>query len=263
MSFSNLEIGTNSVIRDSGSYFLNCKKLYNSIIIKSGANVDLVVNNSESVYSIDFVLEDNAIVRVGIINSSDSKNHVFTAKIAQNSNISFNIADFNSGKSSFKIDGYLLGENAQCYCHVATSSDNKDIKDFIVNIYHENKATTSKAECYGVSKGTSNLTFSGVSHIKNGCIKSSTNQIAKAMVFDPASIAIAKPILKIDENDVIASHSAAVGKINDEHLFYLMSRGLSEEQARQIITLGYLKPIINKFDESFHDEIYKLIERSL
>ena len=53
------------------------------------------------------------------------------------------------------------------------------------------------------------------------------------MVFDNECVAIAKPILKIDENDIEANHAAVVGKINDEHLFYLTSRGISETEAKE------------------------------
>ena len=84
------------------------------------------------------------------------------------------------------------------------------------------------------------------------------------MVFDEASNAIAKPILKIDENDIEASHAAVVGKINDEHLFYLTSRGISEADAKQLITLGYLKPILAGFnDEETRNYISSLIERRM
>ena len=69
------------------------------------------------------------------------------------------------------------------------------------------------------------------------------------------------PILKIDENDIEASHAAVVGKINDEHIFYLTSRGLSEEEAKRLITLGYLKPIMTGFaDDEMKNEIEALIE---
>ena len=52
-------------------------------------------------------------------------------------------------------------------------------------------------------------------------LDSTMNKNAKIMVFDKACNAIAKPILKIDENDIAANHAAVVGKVNDEHLFYL------------------------------------------
>ena len=81
------------------------------------------------------------------------------------------------------------------------------------------------------------------------------------MVFDKDNKAIAKPILKIDENEVEANHAAVVGKINDEHLFYLTSRGLSETEAKELITLGYLKPILLGFkEEETKNHISSLIE---
>ena len=84
------------------------------------------------------------------------------------------------------------------------------------------------------------------------------------MVFDALSNGIAKPILKIDENDIEASHAAVVGKINDEHLFYLTSRGLTEADAKQLITFGYLKPIMNGFiEDEIKEEISTLIERRM
>ena len=84
------------------------------------------------------------------------------------------------------------------------------------------------------------------------------------MVFDEASSAIAKPILKIDENDIEASHAAVVGKINDEHLFYMTSRGLSEAEAKELITFGYLKPILAGFnDDNTRAYISSLIERRM
>ena len=65
----------------------------------------------------------------------------------------------------------------------------------------------------------------------------------------------------IDDNDIDASHSSTVGKISDDELFYLMSRGIPMEHARELITYGYLKPIINGFnDESTASELGKQME---
>jgi Fe-S cluster assembly protein SufD len=69
-------------------------------------------------------------------------------------------------------------------------------------------------------------------------------------------------LLYIDEYDVLASHSAAVGKVNDEHMYYLCSRGLSEEQARGFITRGYLLPVLSYFlDESIKEKAAMTLER--
>ena len=57
-----------------------------------------------------------------------------------------------------------------------------------------------------------------------------------------------------------ASHAAIVGKLNEDHMFYLMSRGLDSKEARRLITLGYLKPIETYFDEADRSRIDEAIE---
>ena len=98
-------------------------------------------------------------------------------------------------------------------------------------------------------KDEAKLNFSGIVHIKNGAHQSVAHQNAKIIIFDDDTDAIAKPILKIDDNDIEASHASSVGKISDDELFYLTSRGISMEKARELITFGYLKPIISGFDD--------------
>ena len=82
------------------------------------------------------------------------------------------------------------------------------------------------------------------------------------LVFDKLSNASVYPLLYIDEYDVLASHSAAVGKVNDEHMYYLCSRGLNEEQAREFITMGYLIPVLDYFlDQDIKIKAQKTLER--
>ena len=64
----------------------------------------------------------------------------------------------------------------------------------------------------------------------------------------------------IDDYDVQASHAAAVGKMDEEHLYYLQSRGLTKKQAMQLITYGYLMPVVEVID---NDMIKKHFEQSL
>ena len=138
---------------------------------------------------------------------------------------------------------------------------NKDNKEFDVSAYHNAINTYAQLDNYGVCRDEGKLTFSGICKIINGSHGSKAHQNAKIMVFDELSNGVAKPILKIDEHDIEASHAAIVGKINDEHIFYLTSRGLSEEEAKRIITLGYLKPILKGFsDDNMVQEIENLIE---
>ncbi|MBR4811819.1 MAG: SufD family Fe-S cluster assembly protein [Bacilli bacterium] len=81
------------------------------------------------------------------------------------------------------------------------------------------------------------------------------------IVFDPKSDGIASPALVIDDNDVSASHAAVVGRLNEEHLYYLQSRGVSLEEAKRLIASGYLRPIEAGFaDENVKNRIDSIIE---
>ena len=116
---------------------------------------------------------------------------------------------------------------------------------------------------YGVAKDSSNIIFTGCNHILKGSKKAITKQNAKIIVFDKDANGTASPILKIDENDVQASHGAVVGQLNSDHMFYLMSRGLSQNEARMVITLGYLKPISQNFSKSIQEKIENTIKEAM
>ena len=181
----------------------------------------------------------------------------------KNSKIVGYFADFSTSENHLNVDINLNDENATCEWHLASLSSNKDNKDIAVSIYHNHPLTFGRIDNYGVCKDNGRLVFSGTSHIVKGCHQSKSHQNAKILVFDEGCIAKAKPVLKIDENDIEASHAASVGKVSDEHIFYLTSRGLTNEEAKMLITLGYLKPILKGFDASIQGEIDQLIERRL
>jgi Fe-S cluster assembly protein SufD len=102
---------------------------------------------------------------------------------------------------------------------------------------------------YGVAANNSTLLFDGVSHIEKMASKSNASQTAKIIIYDDECRAMANPILKIDNNDITASHAAAVGTLNEDHVFYLLSRGIDIKTARKLITLGYLTNIFKEFNE--------------
>jgi Fe-S cluster assembly protein SufD len=170
-------------------------------------------------------------------------------KVAPGGSFHGAFADFSSSKAVFSLNVHLLGSGSNCEWHLASVSQNEDRKDFETSVYHESENSEALMSNYGLCRDHSTLIFSGVSEIKKGAFKTKTRQEAKIIVFDPHAIGRASPILKIGENDVEASHAAVVGRLNEDHLFYLESRGVSEDEAKRLITLGYLKPIEAYFDD--------------
>ena len=231
--------------------------------LEKGKKSSLHLESFNDENNIEITLLEDSDLHLSVIHVDSDKRVKIHAKVEQNARIVVYFADFSRGLDAVDTLIELEGEGAYAEWHLAAVSTNKDNKNISVSILHKNQNTFGRVDNYGVCKEESKLVFSGTSHIINGAIKSKTSQNAKIMVFDKKSDAIAKPILKIDENDIEANHAAVVGKISDEHLFYLTSRGISIEEAKNLITLGYLKPILRGFSEEKAAELDKLIGGNL
>lgn len=250
----------------SKSFLINCEELPNSFVIALTDNVraNILIINIKNDNDIHFDLKDYSSLHLAILGKEEVNNLKLHADLGKYAEIDAYFADFLINKNKSDIQINLNGEEAACAWHLASLATKQDKKEFDVSVYHNRKNTYCKLDNYGVCLNESMLTFSGVCKIEKGSSGSKAHQNAKIMVFDQACKGIAKPILKIDENDIEASHAAVVGRINEDHLFYLTSRGLSEAEAKELITLGYLKPILNGFDdEEMKEEIGGLIEERM
>lgn len=245
------------------NYKVNSENTSLNFVIDSNKEVNLFVDEFESLDELIFDVRDYSILHLSLFAKKSINSLKITANIGENSKIIVHFADFSVEKHHLDAAINLNKNNASAEWHLASLSTNKDDKEISVSIYHNHSHTNGKIDNYGVCKDNSKLIFSGISHIIKGCHESSSHQNAKIVVFDNDCKAIAKPILKIDENDIEASHAAVVGKVSDDHIFYLTSRGLSKEEAKMLITLGYLKPILKGFDENVANDINQLIEGRL
>lgn len=208
-------------------------------------------------------LEDDANLVLKLANFDNAQNLKITANLGQNANLDVVFADFSNSDISVKTQINLNKEGARCTWHLATLSNADFKKKFDISFTHYVGHTFALMDNYGVARGKSEIVFSGINHIKEHAKGSETAQNAKIIVFDPDARGTASPILKIDENDVKASHGAVVGQLNEDHMFYLMSRGLTREESRALITIGYLEPISRQFSKEIQDVIVKRIEEAI
>ena len=231
---------------------------------------NILINNRENkeIELLDFsslnieVLNGSSLT-LKLANFSNNENVKISAKIGKDSTLAVIFADFSQSNISFKSEVNLIEEGANCSWHLATLSNAKFNKKFDVSFKHLAPHTVALMDNYGVAKDESNIVFTGCNHILNGAKNAITRQNAKIIVFDEKANGTASPILKIDENEVQASHGAVVGQLNSDHMFYLMSRGLSKEEARMVITLGYLKPISINFSEDIQQKIEQAIKEAM
>lgn len=236
-------------------------------------NINYVVNKRVSVNMIETrILKDNAQLNRTIDLNEDSEFNIFNENNSANDEtIDFNdhyslssnarcvsgYAELSDGSVTSSIHCDLVGEGADMKVRMAALSKKKEKKAFEVTIQHLNPHTYGRMDNYGVTQDESALTIDGIGTITKGQYGSETHQNNKIIVFDNQCIAKANPYLYIDEYDVKASHAAAVGKMDEEHLFYLQSRGLSKKQAMKLITYGYLKPVSEIIDNQMVKERFE------
>ena len=249
--------------RKSGNYFLDLSSYNDSLRIDvlSDNVIDLLVTGIKGSFKLKINIQNNSSLHLAVLHKNASENIEILVNVGKKSSFSAHYADFIQGKCQASITINLNDTNATCDWHLASLSEKEDKKEFDVSVYHRSPSTLAHLDNYGVIRDNGKLVFSGICQINKGSSGSKAHQNAKIVVFDELSNGVAKPILKIDENDIEASHAAVVGKVNDEHIFYLTSRGLNVDEAKRLITLGYLKPILNGFlEEEIKEEIAGIIE---
>ena len=143
---------------------------------------------------------------------------------------------------------YLNGESSEINYNFNTISKDKQNIDIIV--YHLNKNTISNLSNKAVSILNGQTTFNITGSVYNNITDCIINQNNRIINLNEKKSTI-NPILLIDENDVEANHAALIGKFSDEEMFYLMSRGISEEKALNLLIKGFLHLNVNnkKIDE--------------
>lgn len=127
-------------------------------------------------------------------------------------------------------------------------------------VYHLAPNTKSNVISKSICKNGGITSYRGLVEIKKGCVNSKSSVRCDGLMLDNLSKAKTFPSMEVSENDVEVSHEAAVGRIGEEQLFYLMSRGLSEEEATKMIVAGFIEPIIKELPLEYAAELNKLIE---
>ncbi|HAS56592.1 MAG TPA: hypothetical protein DEF61_03990 [Firmicutes bacterium] len=212
---------------------------------------------------LNFEVDENETLKLDFAMFSDFKSAIINVNVKKGGTFQGAFADFSRGSGRFEIN-VNLNEGSTCFWHLASLNKKDYRKVFSTSCFHLGKSSSSLMSNYGICQDKSSLTFTGTSSIEKYATKAKTRQEAKIIVFDENADGKCSPVLKIDENDVDASHGATVGKLNDSHLFYLMSRGLSENEAKRLITLGYLKPIVSYFSsKEVASKIIELIEEGI
>lgn len=144
---------------------------------------------------------------------------------------------------------YLTGSYSDYYAANVYINSSNCKQNIDTVIYHKNTDTTSQLFNYGICKGNSILNINTNGIVEKGAVRSDLKQKSKGVLLDLESSISANPLLQIDEYDCLASHGAGIGAISEEDLYYLMSRGLSRNEAGKLIISGFIGPVVEGFPE--------------
>jgi Fe-S cluster assembly protein SufB len=128
---------------------------------------------------------------------------------------------------------------------------------------HAAPETTSIIDSKSISKGGGRTTYRGLVKVDEGAHKVKSHVRCDALILDEDSRSDTYPYMEIDEKDARIGHEATVSKVGDDQLFYLMSRGLTEQQATAMVVNGFIEPIIKTLPMEYAVELTRLIELNM
>ena len=120
--------------------------------------------------------------------------------------------------------------------------------------------TTSKTTSKSVSRLDGRSTYRGMLHVAKGATNVKATVRCDALLLDDTSKTDTYPYMEINQEDATITHEATVGKIGDEQIFYLMTRGFTEEEALSLIVNGFMEPFTKELPMEYAVELNRLIK---
>ncbi len=211
----------------------------------------------------NFDLKENAILKNYKIDKIENKNIKYSFNnIEQNKNTISETFILSSGSNFFKseVNCNLKGEHSSAFVNGIFSLDKNKHHEIRTTVNHLTENTKSYQLIKSVLEDSSKAAYQGKIFVNSDAQKTDGYQLSKAILLNKDSEFNAKPELEIYADDVKCSHGSASGSLNEDSIFYLISRGLNYNQARELLINGFLLDVVEKITDS---EIKNLIKNMI
>jgi Fe-S cluster assembly protein SufB len=158
---------------------------------------------------------------------------------------------------------YLMGRGAKGEVLSIAYAGEGQHQDAGAKMIHAAPDTTSRITNKSVSKNGGRTTYRGLAKVLPGATNAKINVVCDALILDDRSASDTIPFIEIEEDKATLAHEATVGKIGEDQLFYLMSRGLSEAEALSMIVLGFMEPFTRELPMEYAVELNRLIQMEM
>lgn len=235
-------------------------KLY--IVYKSNTNKECFHNGVIKINALE-----NAKIDVVVVNTMNKNSNNFEAYeniIESNASVNYTIIDIGGKNSITNYYSNILGEKAKNDLKTIYLGAENNIKDLNYIAELRGKQSFIDIDVQGALSGNTKKNFKGTIDFKKGCKKAKGNENEFCMLLSKKARSIALPMLLCTESDVEGNHSTASGKVDNQELFYIMSRGLSYNEAVKLIVKARFNKILSRIeDEDLRNEIIEKIEERL
>ena len=223
------------------------------------------VYSSESLHSavVELVAHKDAKLRYTTIqNWSNDVYNLVTKRAYAYEGATVEWIDGNIGsKLTMKYPGiYLMGRKAYGETLSIAFAGKNQHQDTGAKMVHLAPDTTSKVTSKSVSRANGRSTYRGLLKVAKGATNVKATVRCDALLLDDTAKTDTYPYMEIDQEDATVTHEATVGKIGDEQIFYLMSRGFSEDEALSLIVNGFMEPFTKELPMEYAVELNRLIK---
>ncbi len=241
------------------------------IIVDEGAFVHYVEGctaptySSESLHSavVEIIVKEGGRCRYSTIqNWSSNVYNLVTKRAMAYRDATMEWVDGNLGsKITMKYPAvYLMEPGAHGEVLSIAFAGKGQIQDAGGKVVHVAPNTTSKITSKSISKDGGQASYRGLLKVHEGAHNAKSNVVCDALLLDDKSRSDTYPYIEIDEQDVTIGHEASVSKVGEDQLFYLMSRGLSQEQANAMVVNGFIEPLVKELPMEYALELNRLIQ---
>lgn len=244
------------------------------IIVEDNASLQFIEGCSAPGYNelnihagcVELFVKENAYLRFSTIeNWSKNMMNLNTKKciVERDGKIEWITGSFGSKISMLYPMSILKGDNSKCeFTGISFAGEGQNL-DNGIKVVHVGKNTKTVVNSKSISKDGGICTFRSNAWVQKNATNSKLSLSCESLMLDSISRSDTIPVDTIENDDVTFAHEAKIGKISDEAIFYLMTRGISEEEAKALIVRGFAEPIAKAFPVEYAVEMNRLINLEL
>ncbi|MDT3415823.1 Fe-S cluster assembly protein SufD [Brevibacillus aydinogluensis] len=228
----------------------------------SGEGRNMVANSIVEVY-----VGPGASVQVASVRSLSKDVHDYTfrrATVDRDGKMEWILGEMNDGNTVANNTTILKGTASSAETKTVSVGTGDQRQNLTSQVQHIGTHSESDMVSKAVMTGEATTILNGITKIEKGAEKANGEQAENILMLSEKARGDANPILLIDEDDVKAGHAASVGRVSEESIYYLMSRGIDRQEAERLIILGFLEPVVAEIPiDEVKNRLRQALERKL